>query len=454
MGKLLVKFKERNLLINSTVIEDYPHLKEFIENTPTMKKCQLDTLHPEMQVFFDNMFSKVLKQAAEEWSGDNQHPIDLLDDDNRIRCQLCNHKIKYVCYIVNKLNANRLEVGRECVKHFGLISDIPIEELFKEMARIKKIEEFNLLVPGIEKVIGTWDGKLDRYPILIPKKMKSPYLALGRRVKELFQEFVGEHEITEDKKEEIFCEIYEILKKQEALLNNIEKYVAEEKNQKYVPTREMVNWLKRKRIKDAYTALDWLEEDGKVAWRTIFRIEEPNFMKSVIKDLNEHFTRIGLKVEKVDTNLNGYILVSSKKPKIKLFCKHRKLMLDYGGLLFDQDIDKKLTLENVVQISTIYKEESTIDAFIDTISVLTNKFDIEFKENFYDFDEVVVYDKKANNFIIVKHLLSFIDNFKGLPFEVGNETVEDLVKYITLPHNTRYSPTDIKEIRKAREKPY
>ena len=50
--------------------------------------------------------------------------------------------------------------------------------------------------------------------------MKSPYLALGRRVK-TFQEFVGEHEITEDK-EEIFCEIYEILKKQEALLNNIE----------------------------------------------------------------------------------------------------------------------------------------------------------------------------------------------------------------------------------------
>ena len=47
-------------------------------------------------------------------------------------------------------------------------------------------------------------------------------------------------------------------------------------------------------------------------------------------------------------------------------------MLDYGGLLFGKDIDKKLTLGNVVQMSTIYREESTIDAFIDTISALIN----------------------------------------------------------------------------------
>jgi hypothetical protein len=450
MGKLLVKFRERSLLINSKVIEDYPHLKELINNTPNMKKSQLDTLQHEMQVFFDNMFPKILKQAAEEWSGDSHHPIDILDDDNIIRCQLCNHKIKYVCYIVNKLNGNRLEVGRECVKHFGLFSDIPIEELFKEMARIKKIEEFNLLIPGIEKVISTWDGKLDSYPILIPKRMKSPYLALGRRANELFQEFVGKHEITEDSKKEIICQIDEILKKREALLSNIEKYVAEEKYQKYVPTREIVNWLKRKGSNDANTALDWLEEDGMVTWRTIFRIEEPSFMKSVIKDLNEHLTKIGLRVEKVDINVNAYTLVSSKRPKIKLFCKHRKLMLDYGGLLFGKDIDKKLTLGNVVQMSTIYREESTIDAFIDTISALINKSDIEFKENFYDFGEVIVYEKKANKYIFVKHLFSFIDKFKGLPFEVGNETVEDLVKYVTMPHNTRYNSTDIKEIRKAR----
>ena len=56
-----------------------------------------------------------------------------------------------------------------------------------------------------------------------------------------------------------------------------------------------------------------------------------------------------------------------QKPKIKLFCKHRKLMLDYGGCCSAR-YRQKLTLENVVQISTIYKEESTIDAFIDTIS--------------------------------------------------------------------------------------
>jgi hypothetical protein len=450
MGKL-VKFRERKLLMFSKIIEDYPLLIEFLETESNMDESELETLPHEMQLFFRNIYKKVLKQAVAEWTADTQHPIDILDDDKKIRCQLCNHKIKYVCYIINKLNNNRLEIGTECVKHFGMNLDVPIEKLFREMIKTKRLEELNKFIPNIEIIISNWKEEIDSFPVLIPLNIKKPYLELGNEANELFQEYLNpNNSISKNTKKEFFNEIKSILKQRKEMLKEINEYVLKNVNGPYVPKKEIIDWLKRN---NRTQALTWLEEDGKIKLRTIFRIEEPNFMKFLIGELNNHLLPIGINVEGIDEDYkgSGYVFVSQKNPRIKLFCRHYDFMIEYGGLIIGEKIEKELNLKEILKISSVYKEDS-IDAAIDALAYLAKRSNIEFKEHYYDFDDVIVFERSSNKYIIIK-LSRLIENFIDLVFGVGDKTANDLVDYI-MSYCQRYDYDYIKELRRNRSNLY
>lgn len=449
MGKL-VKFRERKLLMFSKIIEDYPQLMELLETKSDMDESELETLPYEMQLFFkNNIYKKVLKQAVAEWTADTQHPIDILDDDKKIRCQLCNHKIKYVCYIVNKLNNKRLEIGTECVKHFGMELDVPIEKLFKERIRTKRLEELNRFIPNIEMILDNWKSEIDGFPILIPLSIKNPYFKLGDEANKLFEDYLNStNDISESEKKEFIDKMKSILEQKQKMLNKINEYVLKNVQDPFIPKKEIIDWLKRN---NRMRALEWLEEDGRIELRTIFRIEEPNFMKFLVGEMNAILSPIGIHVEGIDENYkgSGYILVSQKNPRIKLFCRHHDFMIKYGGLILGKEIEEELSLKEILKISSVYKEDS-VEAAIDVLTFLTKKSDIEFKTCYYDFDEVIVYEHSSKKYIIIK-LSRLIENFIDLIFGMGDKTVDDLIAFIK-SHSQRYSYDDIKELHNDRRK--
>lgn len=132
MGKLLVTRRSRTLLLNSETIKDYNEAYTFIRENSNLKDDELNLQTEYIQNFFNNLYDKILKQAVEEWTPDSDEPVYILDDDNKIPCQLCNIPIKNVCNISNKINNKKLTIGTECLKHFGMDMDISVEELLKK----------------------------------------------------------------------------------------------------------------------------------------------------------------------------------------------------------------------------------------------------------------------------------------------------------------------------------
>ncbi|MCG9969648.1 hypothetical protein L9W92_16715 [Pelotomaculum terephthalicicum JT] len=147
-GKLRLKNKERTLLLNSQVIEDYPWFHDLLKSNQRITEELIDSLSIDYQRFFDNMLNKVIGQATVEWEGNPQHPVDDLED-KRTPCTLCGQPTRWVFYIFNKWNGKNINVGSECVKHFGISVDktgLTVDQLTKRATRAMDFRANELVV--------------------------------------------------------------------------------------------------------------------------------------------------------------------------------------------------------------------------------------------------------------------------------------------------------------------
>ncbi len=64
---LLVTKRDRNILLGSRIINDYPIIIKFIKTIPNLQDKELHLLDEETKRFFKNIYRKVLNQASKEW---------------------------------------------------------------------------------------------------------------------------------------------------------------------------------------------------------------------------------------------------------------------------------------------------------------------------------------------------------------------------------------------------
>lgn len=445
-GKL-VKLRERMLLLNSKTIEDYPWLYQFLEENPNIKESELATLPPDTQNFFNNMFKLILKQASEEWTSRDGFPVDVLDGDERIPCELCHTPIKYICYITNEVNGKELVVGSECVTHFGMDLGKPPAQLFKERIRTKRLEKLNTEFPGIGKIINSWNQTLEEYAILIPEKLEKPYLELGSHTSNLYQNYLDGKEAESDQ-QEIFDTFKGFLRDREKSLVNIENYVKDNISKKFIPTKDIVIWLTREGRREA---IEWLKEDGLITWRTAHRIEEPTFMNLLVPEFNSAIKTFEVKIEKVDLDFRGkrgYVIQPLQTNEYKLFCKHSDLVINYGGLIFGQELVSPFSIGSLFNIGVTYDEKS-IDIVVSNLSRICKGSGIGFKEHDIEFNEIVIFENSSGKYVILK-LKDFAEQFKKLAFGLDEQNSEKVVSYINSLPNRRYSSEELKDLKSIR----
>lgn len=436
--------RELKLVLSSKVIEDYPWLQEFLENNPTIMKKELKESYPEHVNFFENMFLLITKQASEEWESDSEHPIDQLLGEERIPCELCGHKIKYLCAIRNKFNNNKLTIGSECVKHFGIDLGKSMSQLIKDMHKTKRLNRLNNIFPGINRLIDFWDETINKYSIIIPYKLEKPYLQLGKEIKNIFENYLekGNPEF-----ETVSEKLSDLIKQQKVLLKDIDKYVSKNKTVKFIPTKEVAEWLKRKGGTTSLQCLQWLKEDGVVSWRTAFRIEERSFMNSIAADLKNCLKRIGIKYKNITShnNKNGYVITTQKFPNIQLFLPHKDFFLKHWGVITNTEtekIDTPLDLKNVIEISKIFGERSLILIMnqLEKLSVPGIKFDG------YDLDlkQLILIDKKTNEYLIFT-LNQVAEDCKAIALGIEKESSKAFKAYLDTQTSKKYSKAEYKD---------
>ena len=447
MGQTVVRLKDRILLISSQVIEDYLWLNKLLKENKTLSSDDITFLPLEQQNFFRNMLSTVIKQAVGEWKADDIYPTKDLGSDkiNWIKCALCHQPNRYIFYICNKLNGNSLNVGSECVKEFGIDlgrKGMSANKLIKEAKKIKHMNDINQEFPGISRLINGWSNKLDEQPIIVPTRFESLYLKIGSKIESLYESYINRNQ-----DERIFEDIKRLLDESNELIRTIEKYVQKNKSKKFVPSRNISAWLRRK---GDFDTIKMLKDIGEITWRTAHRIFEPQFVNSIIPEFNQSLKKIKIHIESADFDREGYIITYLDFTRIHFFCRHKDLVLDFGGLLFGEKLFVPFKVETVITKSKVL-EETSKELIVDRIAEITRDSEIHIRNYDSNFNEITIFEKLSKKYLVA-NMTTIVEEFKEMALGLGDKTVENFVTYINRLSTKRYTLEEIKDIERLRSK--
>lgn len=444
MAKLVDK-KEKNLLIGSKIINDYPNLKKFIQETPNLEDKDLGGSDKELKQFFENVYRKVLNEVVKEWVV-KEGSIGYFEG-NTMSCELCgNRPINNICTIENKFTGNELKIGTECVKRFGINSDVDINKLLEESKGIKRFEHLDKIFPSIEKTVSRWESFVNNQPILVKKEVKRKYIDEGIRARAIIESYTNP-KTTVKECDKLINEMGQVLKRKENEEQRITDYVEKNKSTFLIPDKAMVNRL---RTTNQQETIDMIEEDGIIRHKTLHRIKDDKFAESLIDRFNEGFKDFGFIIENLASKKAlGYQLAYNKKRNIKLFCTYEDLCLTYYNLITDDEGDE-VSLAEMIRMSSIFDEKSVENALYELFSFVEIK-GVKLHYIDYEYKEIAVHNKGEDKYYVLG-LDRLIERFTQHLFikqkDVGNELYNYAVKLSKNPMTKK----DIDYLKKQRDK--
>ena len=427
----LVTEKERNLILNSDILKDYPKFKEFLENTPTLDDSEIGILDEDMRNFFiGGIFNAVKGKAPKEWEVDKSKTLEN-DEEEPKNCQICNHPIKNLYYIKNKMNGKYMVVGSICVNHFGILDKNELDKLLKERAIIKRREEINKAINNIEKTFRELELFIEKSPIIIKNKIIKQFMFLKNEASSLHKKYI-ESDLENHEKNEIINKIKEILSKIKVEEDNINEYIDKNKNNKFVATKNIFKSIDY----DDKSRID-LEEEGFISDKNIFRIKDSEFIKSLIDDFNNYLMDYNMKIigiyessrdiyYQIDIGNRGFTIVDYK---------YKDFAFNYGSLLFGEQALEDINVDNIFKNSIIRSDE-TIKTIIESIEQIIEKRSFQLNDVNKQFDEIIIKNCKNDRYIIIK-LSETIEKFKDLALDTSKKLEREVISYILSHKDTK-----------------
>ncbi|KAF0993998.1 hypothetical protein [Geobacillus sp. TFV-3] len=417
--KLLLKSKDRNVLIFSEITKDYDwFLKLLIENEKITDSL-INALTSEQQNFIKYMVPVLLKEATSEWKESSRPPIDLGEDRSRWgNCSLCNKPNRYLHFIDNRKSGKTINVGSECVKEYAF-NETDIIYRRKEARKIRRLSILNDKIPGVKNIVENWKDRLDKFEILIPTPLSKNYEQLGEKLQKIYDDF-----LSGKGSESTIYQIYKLIQQGEDEIKEFEDYVKKERDNEFIVTRNMVNWLKRQNNSKASKALEWVREEGKVSYRAAHRIAEKGFMETVKTKMNAYLNNIGVFIEGILPIEESYIIKIIPLEQCFMQMKHEDLVLHFGWIMFNEEVLTPLSVKNVLKHCKIVDEKS-IDVLLKAIAGNLKSSPIKVKGYVYDYNEVVIHDLSKNLFLLL-NLKEFVAKYKLLAFEQNATLISDL----------------------------
>ncbi|WP_027339967.1 hypothetical protein [Halonatronum saccharophilum] len=440
---VIIDLENKMILLKSEITQEYPWFYDFLEKNITndITLSTLKRLNNKQKNFIHNMRDTIIEKAKQEWTQGVKGVYDMGKEDRK-PCSICHRPTRYVCYISNIRNGNELNVGKDCLKKFGIKTTKSFDLLIKEAKKVKRLETLNNEIPGIKKIIYNWDKQLN-YSILIPERLSKPYKLTGKEIKQLFDGYINT-----ECEEEVFSKIKTLLDVRKIRIKKMKKYVDDNKNKKYIPTKRIIDWLKRKQ---QISIIKQLEKDEVITCNTAQKITEPSFMEIVGNDLKIELKSIGIKITNVNLEKRGYSFNLFKENNIKLFCKHNTLISYCGYLIFDTSIKehpKLPSLENIIKISTVSDEDS-IYPLLSKLKPLFNNLNLNIYGYNLERNNLTIQEKNSRKYIEL-NLNKSINQLKNLALSITDDT-EFLIKKINSSNNKKYSKNDINHFNEVGE---
>jgi hypothetical protein len=203
MLTLRLSRKERTLLVNSNILDQFPELKFFLEKNENITEKLVSQQSPEIQSWIKYDKDNIVREATAEWTCKEDSCEDLLADrKNWTKCKLCGAPNRYKFIIRNKINKKELNVGKDCVEEFGIegYSKKGMEEAQKRSGKARRRANLNVKYPGIVNLISSLSDDLRKYSIVIPLTVRCTLETINLKIQDLYKSYLeGKNEITDFK---------------------------------------------------------------------------------------------------------------------------------------------------------------------------------------------------------------------------------------------------------------
>ena len=318
----------------------------------------------------------------------------------------------YAQFIINLLE-KKIDIGRDCNKHFGIYEDKDIENILKQEKKLTKLNKLDKKFPGLLELIKEWkyiDYNEDLYIFI---SIKERYFDIGEKIATLNKEYL-EKNITILRENEILQEIKLLLIESENEKEKTNKFVKKNKGSMLFPTKKMVDSLK---ANGDDTGVEELEKNGIITVETLHRFRDEEFCKRLIVPLNNELSKLNIKINSFKRHNRdlGYYLILERKEDCKLFCKYDELCVLYGNKLTNNNdnLSKEVTEDDIIKESELIDEYS-IEYGLQMIENIIASKGIEVEQYFHSYGDVIWRVKKKGSEKVKYYRLIKIKSIKNI----------------------------------------
>lgn len=388
--------KDLRLLEKCEIIKEYPILTEVINKYPDIEREDLKEISDEVYRFFDNIYDRVKRQAVNEWDGTPERDIKHFKKEDKMRCNICNTPIEYVCIIHNKFNGKELNIGRECNKHFKIFSDKDVDETIRKQKELHRLNELDKQYPKLIDALKNWTDFIDKENIYIFEQIKNKYLIIGENLNKLHKEYITNKNITEIREKSILLEIGQLLIEGEKEREKIIDFIENNRNKLLCITKKMVASLRYSNYETV--GLKWLEEDGKIRLRTLYRFYDEEFSQKLIPKFNEVLKEKGVRIKSVSVinrkNI-GYNVILNQRKDCELYIKYDYMAQLCGAKITNEDFEDFESLDIIKEGQVI--EPYSIEYGLGLIENILSFKLIQVYEYYSQFEDVIWIVKKEED---------------------------------------------------------
>lgn len=420
MSKTILNLIEINLLLNSEEVKNtelYGNLYSVLSNLQKRKAVSIDDLSDLDQTAKTALLhskKNMIDIAVKEWHA----TTDIRERPQRdLTCELCNTKIKYLCYIFNHKNNIELRVGSECIKKFpNMDGYIEHNKRLKEMHKGQKIiarrNKFYMYHPTCEDDIAYAEKYFNTLPVLLPYELYTKLQDVVSRMRLIYSKYVNEEKKPFNSNLNSF-QLFDLAVKQfNELKPQSDIFVSQNKDNPLICKRKEIDWM----ISEGKTRLlqQISENDGVYTLSTIQRILSKDFISNYTDDIFNRNQSQTLRFTKID---NTIVYIKFEKigyqPSITFKMTIEDFMKEIGAKCIMQPT-YTYNLQNFIVYIDIANTKSNLESILAYISSFI-----------YDFNCVFLFDDENNNLILCRRGDKAIRIFNNYNFLVSYS------KYIT-----------------------
>lgn len=383
----VLSLDEINLLRNSEEPKNeqlYGNLYNVLNSLNSHKALaldEMDSLNDVGKAALTYNKESLIDSVKKEWYTE---AVSDIDPKQKIRCGLCNTPNKYLFFIRNRINNNRLNVGSLCMTKFPGIEGYTeykqqLNHIQKNQKVILRRTEFHAAFPDVQNIIESSSKYFNSLPILLPKDLYYPLKEVVSRIEIIYNQYVihgkkpFETTFGSLKLFQLAIDQYNKLKQQ------ANKFVQENISDPFVCKRAEIDWLISNNKE--YLINEISSNNGRYTKLTISNIYSYEFIRNNFEIFTSKNTATQLKIsmpaDKFETNIYVSFNKIGYNPSVAFKIRFEDFMLKIGGQsLFDEQFI--YSGKEILSISSVVNSRANLESVLAYIANIMNRLNYIF----------------------------------------------------------------------------